>query len=108
MLPWLDQHFLLIQKHHLVYQLLFLYPRFHSKKLVHGIEIGKESFAITKQYAKVNPSFIIETEMGTITVKYDKEIGTISVTDSQNNHIKSLDIYWFAWYAFHPDTKVIE
>jgi len=81
--------------------------KFHSKQLVFGIEAGKESFAVTRTHAKASGELIINSEIGDITVKYDPLTDTISAVDASGDHLKGFDLFWFAWYAFHPDTKVI-
>ncbi|MDP3937449.1 MAG: DUF3179 domain-containing protein [Deltaproteobacteria bacterium] len=39
-----------------------------------------------------------------VRIVYDLEAGTATVLDEKGREIQSLVTYWFAWYAFHPDT----
>ncbi len=41
-----------------------------------------------------------------ITVRYDDTHLTASAFDRDGHELPSLMSYWFAWYAFHPDTQV--
>jgi len=81
--------------------------KFPNKQLVFGIEVGQESFAVTRAHAKAVGELIINSEQGNITLKYDHVTDTISAVDASGVHLKGFDLFWFAWYAFHPDTKVI-
>jgi len=81
--------------------------KFHSKEIVFGIEAGQESFAVTRTHAKASGNLTIDSEMGEIFVTYDPDTDTLSAVDSSGSHLKGFDLFWFAWYAFHPDTKVI-
>jgi hypothetical protein len=82
---------------------------FHSKKIVFGIEVEKETFAVVKEKVAAEGSISINTERGkTITVLHDPITDTLSAVDEQGEHVKSFDVFWFAWYAYHPDTKIVE
>lgn len=41
-----------------------------------------------------------------LTVKYDHATGAARIINADGNEIPSFTAYWFAWAAFHPETKV--
>jgi hypothetical protein len=93
--------------------------QFHNKELVHGIEYATknaegtngthmETFALLKEKVKAEKTVTIKTKQRDLTVTYDAVTDSITVTDQEDNHVKSFDVYWFAWFAYHPDTKVIQ
>jgi len=79
--------------------------RFDRKAIVHGIENNGEFMAILLK------DFIGEKDIqlggDTLHVLKDEALGTLIVT-KDDKLLPSFDAYWFAWYAFHPDTEVWE
>jgi hypothetical protein len=43
-----------------------------------------------------------------ITVRFNAQSRSASVVDENGKPIPSVTAYWFAWYAFHPDTQVFK
>ncbi|GAB1233566.1 DUF3179 domain-containing protein [Ferrigenium sp. UT4] len=41
-----------------------------------------------------------------IVVHYDPDNRSVRVTDATGTEIPVIAAYWFAWYAFHPDTEI--
>jgi len=80
---------------------------FHSKKIIHGVEVGAEHFALDKDYLILQKEIILETTQGQVVVRYDPVQKSITAVDENGDLLKSFDVFWFAWYAYHPDTKVI-
>jgi hypothetical protein len=39
-------------------------------------------------------------------VVYDKRYNTARIIDADEKEIPSTLAFWFAWYAFHPDTEI--
>lgn len=78
-----------------------------AKEMVLGIEIGGEAKAFPLSELKKHPG-TIEDEVGgkgiRITVGRDGEV--TGVHDRKGNPIPSTFGYWFAWQAFHPETRV--
>lgn len=82
--------------------------KFNSKTIIHGVEYEKQTFALIKAMVKDKGSIIIPIESDkNLIASYDKTTNSISVIDESGKHVKSFDSYWFAWYAYHPDTKII-
>lgn len=76
---------------------------FHSKRIVHGIEHRGKALAITEEAVRENGSI----RHGDLTISFNRSLGTIEVVDLRGNEPKHFDTYWFAWYAYHPDTEVV-
>jgi len=41
-----------------------------------------------------------------IEVHYDAQNQTARILDSNGNELPTLMAFWFAWYAFHPETDI--
>jgi hypothetical protein len=39
-------------------------------------------------------------------VHYDKEANAARITTESGDELTGSTMYWFAWYAFHPNTEV--
>ncbi len=82
--------------------------RYHPKEPVLGIEIDG--------YFKAYPFTELDKSAGTdvhdtlagqpIVVKYDHQNHTAVATDTEGNMLPGVIAFWFAWYAFHPETDV--
>ena len=79
------------------------------KARVLGIEINGDSKAYPLKALASNPG-TIEDGLGSSTVRIEiNQAGEIvSVKDAVGKPIPHLFAYWFAWQAFHPDTKVYQ
>ncbi len=72
------------------------------KEIVFGIENNDSYAAIQKQGFKDKYPDGLDVEVGgkTFTVTYNSQLETLQ-TDKD---VKSFEGYWFAWYAYHPET----
>lgn len=43
---------------------------------------------------------------GRLTVHYDSKHRSAAVFDQQGKQLVSVRTFWFAWYAFHPETQI--
>jgi hypothetical protein len=79
---------------------------FQSKKIIHGIEYNHEYLAVPKDEFKLikEDTYVLGGEE--ITIKYEEDLDIIKVFKKDGGQINSFDGYWFAWYAYHPDTNV--
>ncbi|MEC4681690.1 MAG: hypothetical protein VST67_13470, partial [Nitrospirota bacterium] len=41
-----------------------------------------------------------------VIIRFNKRAQSASITDPAGQSIPSVMAYWFAWFAFHPDTLV--
>ena len=84
---------------------------FSSKKVVTGIELDGHFFAVPKQEMGFMGWIQFPVEDQTLHIVHDKELNVVrayrnSIADE--NRLHTIDGYWFAWFAYHPDTEVID
>ncbi len=81
--------------------------RFHPKEKVIGVEIGDIAKAYPfSELAKHKGPVQDIIKKKRIIVRYDKSSETASVHDDSGTELSSVVGFWFAWYAFYPETKV--
>ncbi|MDA1197010.1 MAG: DUF3179 domain-containing protein [Nanoarchaeota archaeon] len=77
----------------------------HPKTVIFGIEVD----GVYKAYREddlVEAEVISDTVNGiSLTVKRDS-VGIVTVVDAFGNEIVKERDFWFAWYAFHPETEL--
>ncbi len=84
--------------------------RYHPKERVLGVTLG----GIHKAYpfvelARAGDTLIPDRVAGSeILVRFDPEGRSASAFGSDGAQLQAVTAYWFAWYAFHPDTAVFE
>lgn len=81
--------------------------RFHPKEWVLGIEIkgAFKAYPFT-ELKKVKAPFSDAVNGRTIQIHFNPRAQTASVRDTDGKPLPSVTAFWFAWYAFHPDTQV--
>lgn len=81
--------------------------RLHPKAWVVGVQRGDRFKAYPFDELALTDGFVRD-QVGeeTITVHYDATSRTARVKDQHGVEIPAISAYWFAWYAFHPDTGV--
>ncbi len=80
--------------------------RIHPKTIIFGVEVNG-SFKAYKE-DDLEELKVIEDTVGGVRIKVEREdYGTVRVTnlETQEEIIKERG-FWFAWYAFHPDTEL--
>ncbi|MDT8388448.1 MAG: DUF3179 domain-containing protein [Thiogranum sp.] len=83
--------------------------RYHPKEWVLGVEINGEFKAYPFVELEKTSNPIRDTLGGQdITVEYDKRHRTAVARDASGDVLPAIRAYWFAWYAFHPETGVYE
>lgn len=81
--------------------------RYHPKEQVIGIEINGEYKAYPfSELSKTKLNITDDLAGKKVTVIFDRENQTGKVLDNTGNELPSLISYWFAWFAFHPDTQI--
>jgi hypothetical protein len=82
--------------------------RYHPKERVIGLTLGQQAKAypfseLAKQgHARFNDEFAGQT----LTIEYDAASQSAVIYDAQDRPLPTTTLFWFAWYAFHPDTDV--
>jgi len=80
--------------------------RVHSKTVVFGIEVDGVYTAYQEKDLIETP--LIEDVVNGVNIKVERsEEGIVKVTNLETNEeiVKERD-FWFAWYAFHPETNL--
>ncbi len=80
--------------------------RFHPKAVIFGIKVGGIHKAYFEDAVIQNAPF--EDAVGEIVVRVERdESGLVTFTDLADGRVlpKERD-FWFAWYAFYPETRV--
>lgn len=82
--------------------------RFHPKEQILGIELNGQFKAYPFSELTKTKGEVTDTVGGkTITVKFNKQHQSGTIFDTQTGkEIPSQITFWFAWYAFHPDTDI--
>lgn len=83
--------------------------RYHPKELVVGVESGGRYKAYPFSELEKAPIPVRDSVGGqAIEVRFDRTHRTAIVRDAEGAERFSLITYWFAWYAFHPETEVYQ
>lgn len=81
---------------------------YREKDLVLGISIGDQHKAYP--FPELEEHGIAQFEDAfagqTLTVAWSEESNSAHVFDETGHELPSVIAYWFAWYAFHPDTEI--
>ena len=83
---------------------------YHPKEQVLGVEFD----GVFKAYpfvelSKNNQSKFNDNINGVdITIEWDQENQSVSLFDSKGEEIAGIQGFWFAWFAFHPDTLIFQ
>lgn len=81
--------------------------RFHPKEQLLGLEIDGKFKAYPFSELSKNKGDIKEQFGGQeIVVRYDKKNRVAEIHDTSGATLPAIRTFWFAWYAFHPDTAV--
>ena len=81
---------------------------YHPKELVVGIEVDGEfkAYPFVELQKNAKSSFIDELNGKKFTVKWDSENRAVAIFDAHGKEVAGIQGFWFAWFAFHPDTEV--
>jgi len=82
---------------------------YHPKEKVIGLEINGEFKAYPfSELEKSGQEISDQFNKKNVRIIYDRKANTAQVFDSNGNEIPSYVVFWFAWAAFHPNTKVFQ
>ncbi len=92
----------------LYFPVKFSSMKYHPKERVIGIKIGNQTKAYPfAELSKLENNQIQDTFADqTITIHFDVKNRSGTITDQNNKPIPIVNSFWFAWYAFHPETKI--
>lgn len=74
--------------------------------IVQGIVIDGQAVAVKPRAFSTEP-YQVEVGSKTVAISYDAEKRSFAATSEAGELLPSVECYWFAWQAFHPETKVI-
>ena len=82
---------------------------FAAKEPVLGIEIGKVAKAYPLKWLRTHPGLHKDQLANqTVAIEVNPEGEVVSVRNQSGEAIAAIYAYWFAWQAFHPETRVFQ
>jgi len=83
--------------------------KYRRKSLVLGLELDGHFRAYPFSELRKSPQPFADGFQGQeFEVRYDKKNDTASIVSAGGDELPVLIAYWFAWYAFHPETEIYE
>ncbi|GJL77240.1 MAG: hypothetical protein NPINA01_02290 [Nitrospinaceae bacterium] len=80
---------------------------FHPKERVIGVDLGGTVKAYPfSELAKAKQPVVDKLNGAPVEVVFDKKSQTAVIRDEKGREIPSVVGFWFAWFAFHPETEV--
>ena len=88
----------------------FKSKRYHPKERVLGISInGKHKVYPFTELAKSKGTMLVDNFSGVqLTLEFDVENRDGVIKNGSGKILPSLNTFWFAWYAFHPDSEIFK
>lgn len=95
------------QSEQVMFPLRFKDQRFHPKEAVMGVELAGsfKAYPFT-ELEKTTTPFTDRIGHQAVHIEYDAAHRSGRVLDATGQEIPSVIGFWFAWYAFHPETAV--
>ncbi|MCK4710214.1 MAG: DUF3179 domain-containing protein [Gammaproteobacteria bacterium] len=83
---------------------------FHPKERVLGLEVNNRFKAYPfSEIDKANSKLFKDSFAGQkFSIHWDKDNQQASITDSAGKQMLAIEGFWFAWFAFHPETEVFK
>lgn len=89
------------------FPLSFRSSQYHPKERVIGIEInGKFKAYPFKELSRVNSPLEDSVDGQKLFLEFKLESRNGIIRNSQGKVLPSINAFWFAWYAFHPQTQI--
>ena len=81
---------------------------YHPKELVIGLDFDGvyKAYPFVELEKNGKPRFTDNINGNQITVQWDSENRSVTILNSAGEEIAGIQGFWFAWFAFHPDTEV--
>jgi len=82
--------------------------RYHPKERVLGVKLGDQVKAYPfAELARLNDDQAEDLFAGELLqLRFDAKTRTGKIYDAAGNELPSVNLFWFAWYAFYPQTEV--
>lgn len=82
-------------------------PRYHPKEQVHGLELDGQFKAYpVAELSKGGERFDDRIGERLLSFRYNPSSQSLRAFDQSGREWPLVRSYWFAWYAFHPETEV--
>lgn len=82
---------------------------YHPKELVLGIELNGKVKAYPFSELTKMPTTFEDTLAGqTIKIQFSKQHQSAEIFDTENQALPTVTTFWFAWYAFHPESQIFK
>ncbi len=82
--------------------------RLKDKEVVMAGRSDRMPFAIVKSSVRDRGEIGFEINGELLKAVYDDAFDTVRVFDSQENYVNTFDVFWFAWFAFEPETMLFD
>lgn len=85
--------------------------QYHPKEMILGLEINGQFKAYPfSEISKVKAKTKTNDQLAgrDFSIHYDQQYQTAQVFDIKGKEIPSVITFWFAWYAFHPETLIYQ
>ena len=81
--------------------------RYHPKEEVLGLEVEGQFKVYPFIELEKSPAEFTDIIKGKmLTIRYDRKHRSAAAFDQYGKQLLSVRTFWFAWYAFHPETEV--
>lgn len=97
------------QSRRLYFKVAARIPReFHPKERVLGLVDGEQALALPYRILRTQglPRFQVEFAGAPVTIVWDEAAETATALDAKGAVRVHTIAFWFAWYAFHPQTEI--
>ncbi len=83
---------------------------YHPKEVVLGLEVDGvyKAYPFIELDKQGKSRFSDSVNGARFDFAWDSENRSVSITDSDGKPVAGLQGFWFAWFAFHPDTQVFK
>lgn len=98
------------ENNRIYFPMAFKSQKYHPKERVIGVSMGdKHKVYPFSELAKLDKKTLKDRFAGkTLLIEFDAENRDGVVKDNSGRVIPSVNSFWFAWYAFHPDAVIFK
>lgn len=83
--------------------------RYHEKERVLGVAIAGTFKAYPfSELAKTDGDVTDTVATESLRIRFDRQHQSATAFDMHGKELPAVTAYWFAWYAFHPETEVFQ
>lgn len=83
---------------------------YHPKEVVVGLGVDGvyKAYPFIELERQGKPGFSDSVNGKRFDFEWDAANRSVTITDSAGHHVAAIQGFWFAWFAFHPDTEVFK